>query len=117
MKQTVCLYVGHLCFQVNTNIVQLQKYLTIEGLLVVSRLSISLLGQSHVLSITNVPNPTHDAGMDYIATKGNHDSNCYEGGGDAGGCSDNNNKDRQANIIDPSGVIVSGAQKEPSLMF
>lgn len=35
----------------------------------------------------------HLKGMDFLATKGNHDSNCNEGGGDAHGCRDNDNKD------------------------
>ena len=31
-------------------------------------------------------------GMDFLATKGNHDANCNEGSGDADGCKKNNNR-------------------------
>lgn len=35
----------------------------------------------------------HDsAGMDFLATKGNHDANCNEGSSDAEGCKMNNNR-------------------------
>eukprot|EP00976_Prorocentrum_cordatum_P013279 265336-Prorocentrum_minimum.AAC.12 len=36
--------------------------------------------------------PLRLAGMDFVATKGNHDANCDEGQGDAEGCKLNNNR-------------------------